>query len=416
VIKHASGWPGNPVGKYCGSELEYVTRCLDSEDSSNKIQPWSQRFEAAFARTIGARFAIAHNSGTSALHSALAAAGVGPGDEVISPALTVVMDSFATLHLGAVPVFADVDRHTQNIDPDDVRRKVSDRTKAIITVSLQGLPADVAPIMRIAAERSIVVVEDCAQAMLTPYRCTEPCPACDTVCSGRFSGTIGHLGVFSFETKKHISTGEGGMVVSDDERLAERVRKFGGIGYKNLTAEAGRMSILPDQFQDPHYERFDTLGLNYRMPEICAAVGLAQLERVDELVRRRQAVAQMFSEAVAGCRWMTPQRVPPGFGHSYYTYAVFYQGDRAHGLSWKQFWKRYKAMGGDGFYGACRVPYLEPVYRSLKLNGREFEPDRCPIAEDIQPTIMQFKTNYRELDVARLKAELLGRLIDELGR
>jgi len=389
--------------KYSGNELRYVTEALDSENPRNKTHPWTQRLERHFCKIFGSRYAIAHNSGTSALHSCLAAAGVGPGDEVISPALTVIMDSYAAIHLGATPIFADIDPHTQNIDPVDVRRKISSRTKAIITVSLQGLPADVAPIMEMARENNITVVEDCAQTMLGK-------------CGTTYSGTIGHLGVFSFESKKHLSTGEGGMAITDDERLAERVRKFAGIGYKNLSAEAGRMSILPSEFQDPDYERFDTLGLNYRMPEICAAVGLGQLERVHELVARRQAIAKMYDAAVAGCSWISPQRVPPGYEHTYYTYAVQYYGGSERGLSWKAFWTKYKEMGGDGFYGACKIPYLEPVYRGLNISGRTYGPGLCPVAEEIQPRIMQFKTNYRDLEVAKKKIDVLAQLIDRIGR
>lgn len=390
-------------GKYSGRELEYVTRFLDSEDRSNKTSPWSQRFEAAFAEKIASRYAVAHNSGTSALHSALAAAGVGPGDEVISPAMTVVMDSFVTIHLGATPVFADINADTYNIDPQDVIRKITPKTKAIMTVSLQGLPADVRPIMDAASARGIVVVEDCAQTMLGKY-------------GDKYSGTIGHIGCFSFEAKKHLSTGEGGMLVTDDERLAERGRKFGGIGYKNLSAEAGRMSILPSMFQDPYYERFDTVGLNYRMPEAIAAIGLAQLERVDAVVSRRQRVAEMFDRALEGCGWMVKQITPAGYTHTYYTYALQYFGDDRHGIPWKGFWQQYIDAGGDGFYGACRVPYLEPVYRGLVVNDQQYEAGLCPVAERVQPRVMQFKTNYRDLDVAQRKADVLARLIDKLGR
>lgn len=398
----------NSSGKYNGSELDYVAQALDSSNVDNKKSPWTQRFESAFARKIGSRYAIAHNSGTSALHSCLAAAGVGPGDEVISPALTVVMDAYVTLHLGATPVFADVDAGTQNIDPEDVRRKITARTKAIMTVSLQGLPADVAPILRLAEEHGVVVIEDCAQTMLARY------PMPDG--SSRVSGTIGHLGAFSFESKKHLSTGEGGMVVTDDAALAERVRKFGGIGYKNLTAEAGRMSILPETFQDPLYERFDTLGLNYRMPEVVAAVGFAQLDRIDLLLERRGRVADSFRRAVAGCSWMVPQEIPRGYAHSYYTFSVQYHGAERFGISWKDFWRRYKDMGGDGFYGACRPPYLEPVFKSLDKEGQRYAPGLCPVAEEIQLRIMQFKTNYRDLARAEEQAGHLARLIDEIGR
>jgi perosamine synthetase len=403
-------------GKYCGNEVEYVLQALDSEDGRNKTNPWTQRLEAEVCRRFGVRYAIAHNSGTSALHSCLAAAGVGPGDEVISPALAVVMDSYVALHLGAVPVFADVEPDTQNIDPDDVRRKITPRTKVIITVSLQGLPANVAPIMQMAKERDIVVVEDCAQTMLGRYDCTTRCPGCEVACKGKYSGTVGHVSILSFESKKHVSTGEGGMVLTNDERLAERARKFGGIGYKNLKADAGRMSILPSEFQDPMYERFDTLGLNYRMPELCAAVGLAQFERVQELVARRQEIATIYRKAIEGCFWMTPQTVPDGYEHTYYTYAVQYRGEEEFGLPWKAFWQRYKDFGGDGFYGACRPPYLEPVYANIRIAGHTFGPGLCPVAEQIQPRIMQFKTNYRSLDVARQKIEILAKLIDSLGR
>lgn len=390
--------------KYGGKELEYVSQALDSDNVENKRNPWTRRFEQAFARAVGCRYAITVNSGTSGLHAALAAAGIGPGDEVISPAITVIMDAFATIHVGATPVFADVDAETQTIDPRDVERKITPRTKAIITVSIQGLPVDIDPINALAKRHNIVVIEDSAQTMLGKYH-------------GRVSGTLGDLGVFSFENKKHLTTGgEGGMVVANDERFAERARKFAGIGYRNLTAETSRMAMLPSEFQDPHYERFDSLGLNYRMTEISAAIGLAQLERVEFLVARRRAVAKLFQEAVADCPWMVPQRTPDGYEHSYYTYAVQYTGDEALGVSWKQFYQQYKEMGGDGFYGACKVPYLEPVFRDLVIHGTRYQAGLCPVAERIQPRIMQFKTNYRDLKVAQQKAEILGALIRRLQR
>jgi perosamine synthetase len=206
------------------------------------------------------------------------------------------------------------------------------------------------------------------------------------------------------------------MIVTNDEALAERARKFAGIGYRNLTAGASRMAMLPSEFQDPDYERFDSIGLNYRMTEISAAIGLAQLERVQILVQRRQTVARMFDEAVSGCKWMIPQFTPPGYIHSYYTYAVQYYGNETHGVSWKEFYQRYKDLGGDGFYGACKVPYLEPVFRNLVINGRRYGAGLCPTAERIQPRIMQFKTNYRDLEVAQRKTSVLAKLITELGR
>ena len=146
------------------------------------------------------------------------------------------------------------------------------------------------------------------------------------------------------------------MVITNDENTAQAIRKFAGIGYKHLTAEAGRTSLGISQVQDPNYERFDTIGLNYRMSEVCAAVGLAQFERVDQLVARRQECASFFAEAVDGCDWLVPQKTPAGYENVYYTYALKFYGNKKHGLSWKDFYNKYKAMGGDGFYGACNLP------------------------------------------------------------
>ena len=392
----------NPFGKYNGKEMEYVLQALDSDDPKNKELPWTQRFEEEFCRVMGVKYAISCNSGTSGLHAAVVAAGVSAGDEVINPGLTVVMDAYAIIHAGATPVFADVDSNTQTIDVEDIKRKISKRTKAIITVSLQGLPVDVDPIMEIAEKNNLVVIEDSAQTILGMYK-------------GRIAGTLGHMGVFSFENKKHMTCGsEGGMIVTNDANLAQKARKFAGIGYKHMTAAAGRTSLALSEVQDPAYERFDTVGLNYRMTEISAAIGLAQFERVHTLFSRRRKVAKLFDDAIEGCEWMVKQTIPKGYEHSYYTYPVQYFGKERIGLSWKDFYNKYIEMGGDGFYGACKVPYLEPVFKDLEINGIRYQQGLCPVAEEIQPRIMQFKTNYRNMEVAQEKTAILHNLVEEL--
>jgi perosamine synthetase len=394
----------NPSGKYNGNEVEYVLRALDTENPDHKAFPWVARFEEAFAAKVGASYAIAVNSGTSALHAALFAAGVGPGDEVIQSSLTVVMDAYATIHLGGVPVFADIIPETQHIDPEDILRKITPRTKAIITVSWQGLPVDMDPIMEIAQKHQLIVIDDSAQTMMGHYK-------------GKISGSNAHIGIYSFENKKHLTTGsEGGMIVTSDPTLATRARKFAGIGYKHMTARAGRTHLAISTVQDPAYERFDTIGLNYRMNAVSAAIGLAQLERVDEIVKRRQACGNLFLKAVAGCPWMLPQAVLPGVEHTYYTFAVDYRGEKERGMTWKEFYNNYKEMGGDGFYGCVVVPYLEPALRGKQFGGYRLTQGLCPKAEALQRRIMQFKTNYRNLEVARHKAGILSTLIDKMGR
>ncbi len=397
----------NP-SKYLGNELDYLQKVLEGESWSATGGSWTIGLEQAFSKRIGTRYGVAFNSGTSTLHAALEAVGVGVGDEVISPALTVIMDSTATFHANAIPVYCDVDETTFNLDPDKLEALITPRTKAIITVALYGLSPDYDKILEIAKKYNIPVIEDNAQAVLSYYK-------------GRLLGTIGDIASFSFENTKHISCGEGGMILTDKEEYAEKCRKLGGHGFKNLRAEDGRVRLNQDVFQDPTYKRHDSLGWNYRMPEFTAAVAYAQLERVDELVKLRQETAQIFIEVMKACDFLIPQKTPDGYINSYYSLGTRYLGEEKLGVSWQEFRKKYVEMGGDGYYGAWSVPYLEPVISERKYAKRlpdvyadiRFEEGLCPVAEKVQRQIMQIKTNYRDLELAKQKADILYKLIRE---
>ena len=355
----------------------------------------TQEFEEKFCEKFGVDYSVAINSATSGLHAALAAAGVGPGDEVIQPSVTVIMDAYATLYLGATPVFVDINPETWNIDVNEIEKSITEKTKAIIVVSLYGLPVDIDPIMDLARKHNITVIDDSAETVLSDYK-------------GKYSGTCADIGVFSFEKTKHITSGsEGGMVVTNSKELAEKVRKFGGIGYKNLTATAGRTSLASSVFQNPNYERFDSMGYNYRMNLVTAACGLANFEILDQLIDRRKEIGSMFLEAVDGCSWIKTQKVEDYCEHSYYTFAFLYEHTE---ISWDQFYNTYIEMGGDGFYACWKNPYLEPSLKS------KFSIVSCPIAEEYQKKLMCFKTNYRDLGLAQRKVNVLKNLINDIGR
>jgi perosamine synthetase len=399
----------NP-SKYLGNELKYIKKVLDSENWSATTGSWNQTLEVAFAKKFGVKFAVSMNSGTSTLHAALEAVGVGPGDEVISPALTVIMDTTATIHANAIPVYADINPETFTIDPQDIERKITEKTKAIIPVALYGLPPDYDPIMKIAKKHNLAVIEDNAQCYLSRYK-------------GRMTGTIGHMASYSFENTKHISCGEGGILITNDELLAETSRKIGGHGFKNLKASEGRVRLNQDDFQNPHYKRHDTLGWNYRLSEFNAAIALAQLERLDELVNMRIKSAQLFSDVMKDCDFLIPQKTPYRYTNSFYTLGVVYKGLEFLGISWEEFRKTYIDNGGDGIYGAWAVPYLEPVVAERKFvhrcpwvyNNVHYPQGLCPVAEQIQSLIMQFKTNYRDFTLARKKAEILSQVIEKFS-
>ena len=399
----------NPI-KYLGNELDYIKKVLQSESWSATGGNWNQELEKTFARKIGTRFGVALNSGTSTLHAAIEAAGVQPGDEVMSPTITVMMDTTATLHANAVPVYVDVDPETFTISPKDVERKITFKTKVIITVGIYGLSPDMDPIMKLAKKHDIVVIEDNAQCFMNTYK-------------GRIAGTIGHMSSYSFENTKHISCGEGGIILTDNEKYAEMVRKVGGHGFKNLKAEEGRIRLNADIFQNPDYKRHDELGWNYRLNEFSAAIALAQLERGEELVNMRIKSARLFIDVMADTDYLIPQKVPEGYTNSYYTLGVLYKGEESIGVSWSEFRKAYVEAGGDGIYGAWSVPYLEPMMTERKYVKRcpwvyekiYYEPGLCPAAEHIQKQLMQFKTNYRDMKLAEMKADILRKVIKKFS-
>ena len=244
----------NP-SKYLGNELKYLSKVLEGTAWSATTGSLVHGLEAAFAEKIGVRYGVAANSGTSTLHMALEAVGVEPGDEVISPALTVIMDTTATIHANAVPVYCDVDEHTFLMDPADFERKITPKTKAVIVVSLYGASPDYDRILSIARKHNIAVIEDNAQAVLSTYH-------------GKTLGTFGDLASFSFENSKHISCGEGGMIITDSEIYAKIARKLGGHGFKNLEADEGRVRYTnKEMFQNPMYKRSDGTIVCQSLPQ-----------------------------------------------------------------------------------------------------------------------------------------------------
>jgi len=394
-------------------ELGLIKEVLDSGFGASTTGSMNQRLESAFAKKFGVGYAVNHNSGTSTMHSCLAAAGVGPGDEVILPGFGVMATCFVAMYVNAVPVFCDIDPDTFLMDVEDVKKRITPRTRAIIPVALYGLPCDMDPIMELAREHNLTVIEDNAQCYLGYYK-------------GRIAGSIGHMASFSFENSKHMTTGDGGTVITDDADLAYRVRKFACIGFSTITPGDGRIRLRKDDFQNPNFKRHDAFGYQYRLPEVCAAIGLAQLARLDDYVARRQAIAKMYDEAIEGCDYLIPQKTPEDRVNSYYTWAVRYEGEDAIGVPWADFRKKYMELGGDGIYAAWYPLYLEPVFANMdpdsrfapwnnghyKGDVRGYEKGLCPVTEAIQPKLMQFKTNYGDMETAQGKADCLRKTIE----
>lgn len=387
-----------------GNELKYVEEVLRTEFRSSSGSVMMRRLEEAFAKRFGSTYAVSFVNGTATMHAALEAMGVGPGDEVVVPPLTMSATTFAVLQANATPVFADVDPETFQIDPNSIAERITPRTRAIITVALYGLSPDMDPIMALARKHGLNVIEDNAQCFLGTYK-------------GRLAGTIGHCSSFSFQSSKHLTSGEGGIVLTEQRELAESIRKVQSLGYAGVSATKAK--ITKKDIQDPDYSRHVTMGWNYRMSELCCAVALAQTENIDALVQRRVDVASIFEEATREYHsWFVPQKVGSEYTNSYWTWVT--RIDNA-AVSWRAFRDRFLENGGDGVYAAWKLSYLEPMFRQMNLLGRErfispenlakYKPGLCPVAERVQPRLVQFKTNYWDIGRAHEQAEILRRTL-----
>lgn len=327
-----------------GREDALLQECITTGWISSE-GPFVSRFEQRFAERVGRRFGVAVSSGTAALDVSVASLDLGPGDEVIMPAFTIISCASAIVRAGATPVLVDSDPLTWNMDPVEVERRISPRTRAIMAVHIYGQPVDMVDLLALADAHGLKVIEDAAQMH-------------GQTCHARPCGSFGELSTFSFYPNKHITTGEGGMVVTDDEALAERCRSL-----RNLCFQPGRRFV--------HEE----LGWNYRMSNIQAAIGLAQLERLDEfVVRKRNMGARYTRELSTIADLQLPLEQTPQARNIYWVFGVV--AGESHSMDAAQVIKRLAEhkIGTRAFFWPM---HEQPVFRKMGL----FENERYPVAE-----------------------------------
>lgn len=297
--------------------LPYGRQTLSEEDVQSVVAvlrsewlttgPMVCEFEATFAARVGSREAVSVTSGTAALHAAVFAAGIGPGDEVITTPLTFAATANCVRYLGGTVIFADVDPVSLNLAPDQIKPRITKRTRAIIPVDYSGQPADLDEILELAGEHELMVIEDAAHALGATYK---GCPV----------GSISHLTTFSFHPVKQITTGEGGMVTTNDPALAERLRRFRNHG---ISADFRQR----EQLGSWYYE-MQELGFNYRLTDIQCALGLSQLRRLREWVERRRAIVARYTEALAGVPEIEVPRVSCDRESAWHLYVIRLNLDR----------------------------------------------------------------------------------------
>ncbi len=327
-----------------GNEKKYLNECIDTGWISSE-GPFVQRFEENMAAVVGRKRGIAVCNGTVALETAVAALELQPGDEVILPAFTIVSCVAAIVRRGCVPVLVDSDPITWNMDVAQIEARITPRTKAIMVVHIYGLPADMEPVLALARKHGLKIIEDAAEMHGQTYR-GKPC------------GSFGDISTFSFYPNKHITTGEGGMILTDDDKLAERCRSL-----RNLC------------FQ-PH-KRFvhEELGYNFRMTNLQAALGLAQLERLDDFVRRKRHMGRKYTGLLSGVAGLTlPLERTDYADNIYWVYGIVLRDNVP--CDAEEMMRRLgqRNIGSRPFFWPM---HEQPVFRGMGL----FKDERYPVAE-----------------------------------
>jgi len=326
--------------------------------------PKVRAFEELWRQSCGSRYAVSVNSATSGLIAAMGAIGIGPGDEVIVPATTMSATATACLFYGGIPVFADIEDETFCIDLDSIEAEIGPRTRAIVAVNLFGHPARLAELRELADRRGIYLVEDAAQSPLSFE-------------NGRRAGTVGHIGVFSLNYHKHIHTGEGGVCVTDDDLLARKLSLI-----RNHAENCAEWLGV----EDPT----NMVGMNLRMTELGAAVGIAQLRQAETHVGARERLAQALSAAIDGLDGLQPPHVRDGCRHNYYCWVMRHDAGKT-GVSRKIFSAALAAEGFPHFVGYVAPLYSLPLFQKrhaigrdgfpFTLSNRRYGKGLCPVAE-----------------------------------
>ncbi|MCX7748482.1 MAG: UDP-4-amino-4,6-dideoxy-N-acetyl-beta-L-altrosamine transaminase [Clostridia bacterium] len=266
--------------------IPYAKQWIDEDDIDAVVEalksdylttgPKIKEFEKKLADYVGVKYAVALSNGTAALHAACLAAGIGPGDEVVTSPMTFAASGNCVLYVGAKPVFADINPLTYNVDPEDIKRRITGTTKALIPVHYTGQPCNMDEVMKIARENNLVVIEDAAHALGAEYK-------------GKKAGSMGHMAIFSFHPVKHITTGEGGMVVTNDRDIYEKL-----IMFKSHGITRDKSKLLTEE--GPWYYEQQFLGYNYRMTDIQAALGVSQLGKLDDFIQKRRKLVELYNK------------------------------------------------------------------------------------------------------------------------
>lgn len=351
---------------------KYINTVINNGFRTSKNKQFNSLLIQKFCKKIGVKYGVTVSSGTAGLHVALLSLELKKNDEVIMPAITMSAVLYSILLCGAKPVFADIDEETMCISSESVKSKITKNTKAIVTVSLFGLPPNLSEINSIIknTKRKIYLIEDNAESLLAKHK-------------KKHVGNFGDFSMFSFQASKILTCGEGGILVSNEKTLYEKSKIYSNLGYF-IRSESYKKTRK--ELQNTNFKRHKLLGLNYRLSELGAATVLGQLNNVSKILNFRKKTGESFSKAIKNYNFVKSQKIEKTNTHSYWAFALIFNSEKAYGLFKKNFYKN----GGDYFYGCWLPPYEEDFYSQFRKNRKI----KCKIAEKLQKRTIQLKTNY----------------------
>jgi len=372
---------------------KYINQAVNNQFRTSKNKHFNNLLTKEFCKKINVKYGVTVSSGTAGLHIALLSLELKKNDEIIMPAITMSAVAHSILLSGAKPVFADIEENSLNIDPTSVEKRITKNTKAIICVSLYGLPPNYTALKKIIKKykKKIFLIEDNAECVMGSYK-------------KKIAGSFGDFSMFSFQSSKVLTCGEGGIIVTNDKKLWEKAKVYSNLGYfiSKQTYKQTRINL-----QNTNFNRHKVLGYNYRLSDLSAAVVYGQLKKINLLCKIRNDCAKEYKKIVNNFKFVKTQEYSQFYKHGYWAFSLLFNKKNYYEI----FKKKFHENGGDFFYACWMLPYQEEFYKKLKTKYK-----KCEKAEKIQQKLIQLKTNYSDRYDLRKQCKALKKTLYQIQK
>lgn len=372
---------------------KYINQAVNNQFRTSKNRHFNNLLIQKFCKKINVKYGVTVSSGTAGLHTTLLSLDLKKNDEVIMPAITMSAVAYSILLSGAKPIFADIDEYSFNIDPISVKKRITKNTKAIICVSLYGLPPNYTALKKIIKKykNKIYLIEDNAECVMGSYK-------------KKIAGSFGDFSVFSFQSSKVLTCGEGGIIVTNNKRLWEKAQEYSNLGYfiSKKTYKQRRINL-----QNTNFKRHKILAYKYSLSDLSAAVVYGQLKKINLLCKMRNECAKEYKKIINKFNFVKTQEYNQSYKHGHWAFSILFNNKNYYEVFKKQFHKN----GGDFFYACWRLPYQEEFYKKLNMKYQ-----KCEKAENIQQRLIQLKTNYSDRNNLHKQCKALEKTLFQIKK